>query len=32
MTASTMNSVELIWGVGPVTKARLAEIYVLTIG
>src|SRR5438105_8767335 len=25
-------SVELMWGVGPVTKARLAEIGVLTIG
>jgi DNA polymerase-4 len=24
--------VELMWGVGPVTKARLAEIGVLTIG
>ena len=24
--------VELMWGVGPVTRARLAEIGVLTIG
>jgi hypothetical protein len=26
------SAVELMWGVGPVTKARLAEIGVLTIG
>ena len=32
MTVSAINSVELMWGVSPVTKARLAEIGVLTIG
>jgi nucleotidyltransferase/DNA polymerase involved in DNA repair len=30
--SSTICPVDLMWGVGPVTRARLAEIGVLTIG